>query len=101
MIDEGDIPSIHCKMSLRGPNCMRKVDGLSLIFIGFYVPVLTPRLNNTETLFQLSENRTLFAVCPIYTGVIGKDTCLGYPESKFRWATEKKTIYFQTIYIAV
>jgi hypothetical protein len=36
---------------------MRKVDGLSLIFIDFYVPALTPRLNSTETSLQLSENR--------------------------------------------
>jgi hypothetical protein len=28
MTDEGDVPSIQCKMSLRGPKCMRKVDGL-------------------------------------------------------------------------
>jgi hypothetical protein len=41
MIDEGDIPSIHCKMSLRGPKSMRKVDDLSLIFIDYYVPALT------------------------------------------------------------
>jgi hypothetical protein len=37
MIDEGDIPSIHCKMVLRGPKSMRKVYGLSLIFIDFHV----------------------------------------------------------------
>jgi hypothetical protein len=29
MIMEGDIPSIQCKMSFRGPKCVRKVDGLS------------------------------------------------------------------------
>jgi hypothetical protein len=63
MIDEGDISSIICKMSLRGPKFMRKVDGLILIFIDFYVPVLTPRLNSTETSLQLSENITLFAIC--------------------------------------
>jgi hypothetical protein len=40
MIDKGDIPSIQCKMSLGGPKSMRKVDGLSLIFIDFYVPAL-------------------------------------------------------------
>jgi hypothetical protein len=28
MIDEGDIPSIKCKMRLRGPKSLRKVDGL-------------------------------------------------------------------------
>jgi hypothetical protein len=35
MIDEGDIPSIQCKMSLRGLKSMRKVDGLNLLFIDF------------------------------------------------------------------
>jgi hypothetical protein len=33
VIDEGDIPSIQCKMSLRGPKSIRKVDGLRLILI--------------------------------------------------------------------
>jgi hypothetical protein len=41
MIDKGDTPSIHCKMSLRGNKSMRKVDGQSLIVIDFYVPVFT------------------------------------------------------------
>jgi hypothetical protein len=53
---------------------MRTVDGLSLIFIDFYVPALAPRLNSTETSLQLSENTTLFAVCRIYTDVISKET---------------------------
>jgi hypothetical protein len=74
MIDKGDIPSIQCKMSLGGPKSMRKVDGMSIIFIYFYVPALTPRLNSTETSLQLSENIALFAVCRIYTGVISKET---------------------------
>jgi hypothetical protein len=33
MIDKGDIVSIQCKMILRGPKSMRKVDSLSLNFI--------------------------------------------------------------------
>jgi hypothetical protein len=37
MIDEGALPS----MSLRGPKPVRKVDGLSLVFIDFFVPALT------------------------------------------------------------
>jgi hypothetical protein len=53
MIEEGDIQSIQCKMSLRGPNYMRKVDGLSRIFTDLYVPALTPRLSSTETLLLL------------------------------------------------
>jgi hypothetical protein len=74
MIDEGDIASTQCKMSLKGPKCMGKVDGLSLIFIDFYVPELTTRLNSIEITLKLSENITLFAVCRIYTGVISKET---------------------------
>jgi hypothetical protein len=53
---------------------MRKVNGLSLIFIDSYVPVVTPSLNSIETLLQISENITFFAVCRIYTGVISKET---------------------------
>jgi hypothetical protein len=49
MIEKGDIPSIQCKRSLREPKSMRKVGGLSLIFIDFYVPALTPLLNSKET----------------------------------------------------
>jgi hypothetical protein len=74
MIDEGDILLMQCKMSLKGAKSVREVDGLSLIFIYFYVPVLTPYLNITQTSLQLSENITLFAVCCIYTGVISKET---------------------------
>jgi hypothetical protein len=74
MIDEGDIPSILCKRSLGRPMSMRKVNGLSLIFVDIYVPALTSRLNSTETSLQLSENITLFAVCRIFTGVISKET---------------------------
>jgi hypothetical protein len=73
MIDEGDIPSIQYKLSLRGPKSMRKVDGPSLIFIDFYVLKLTLRFNSNETSLQLSENITFFAVCCICTGVIIKE----------------------------
>jgi hypothetical protein len=68
MFDEGDNPSIRCKMSLRGPKCMRKVDGLNIILIDFYVSVLTTRLSSSENSLQL------FAVCRRYTGVISKGT---------------------------
>jgi hypothetical protein len=47
---KGDILSIQSKMSLRGLKSMRRVDDLNLIYIDFYVPALTPHLNNTETL---------------------------------------------------
>jgi hypothetical protein len=66
MIDKRDIASIEHMVSLRRPKSMRKADGLSLIFIDFHIPVLTPCLNSTETLLQLSENITLFAVSRIY-----------------------------------
>jgi hypothetical protein len=55
MINERDIPSIQCKIGLRGPKSRRKVDGLSLIFVDFYIPALISRLNSTETSLQLSE----------------------------------------------
>jgi hypothetical protein len=80
MIHKGDIPSVQCKISLRGPKSVRKLDGLSLN--NFYVPVLTQHLSSTKTLLQLPENITLFAVYRMYTGVISKETyidtsCLG------------------------
>jgi hypothetical protein len=74
MIDEDDILSIQCKMNVKGPKSMRKIDGLGLIFIDFYVPTLTPCLNSTETSLQVSENVTPFAAYRIYTGVISKET---------------------------
>jgi hypothetical protein len=55
--DKRDISSIHSKMSLGGPRSMRKVNGMSYIFINFYVPALTPCLNSTETSLQLSEKK--------------------------------------------
>jgi hypothetical protein len=45
---------------------MIKVNGLNVIFIEFYVPGLTPRLNNAETSLRLSENITLFVICRMY-----------------------------------
>jgi hypothetical protein len=76
MIDEGDIPSIQCKMSLRERTSMRKVDVLSLVFIEFYVPALTSRLSSIETSLQLSKNITLSVICRIYvyTGATSKET---------------------------
>jgi hypothetical protein len=74
MIVEGDIPSIQRKMSLSGPESLRKVDGLSRIFIDFYVPEVTPSLSSTKTSLQLSENMTHFAVCLKYSDVISKET---------------------------
>jgi hypothetical protein len=80
--DEGGAPFFQCKMNLRGPKSMRKVDGMSLTFIDFYVPALTPCLHSTESSLQVSENINFFAVGRIYTGVIKRDLvytiCLGY-----------------------
>jgi hypothetical protein len=67
MIVKRDILPIQCTMSLRGPKSMRKVDGLSLIFIDFYVPALTPRPAGFCGFNS-------FAVCRIYTGVVSKVT---------------------------
>jgi hypothetical protein len=49
VIDKGDIPSIEGKMCLGDPECMRKVDGLSLIFIDIYLPAFKPLVSVTET----------------------------------------------------
>jgi hypothetical protein len=74
VIDKGDIPPIQCKIKVSGPESIRKVDDLHFIFIDFYVPAVTPRLNSSETSLQVSENITLFAVCCIYTDVMSKET---------------------------
>jgi hypothetical protein len=73
MIGEGDVPSVQCKMSLRGPKSIRKVDDLSLL-IDFYDLELTPLLSSIETSLQLSENVIFFAVCHIYRRAISKET---------------------------
>jgi hypothetical protein len=56
MIDKGDIRSIQWKMSLGVPKSMKKVDGLSLILIDFYISAHASCLNSNETSLQLSEN---------------------------------------------
>jgi hypothetical protein len=68
IIDKRDMPSIRCKMNLGRPKSTRKVDCLSLIFIDFYVPVLTPRLYSNETSLQLSENH-LCSLSHIYINI--------------------------------
>jgi hypothetical protein len=52
---------------------MKKVDVLSLIFIDFHVPALTPRLNSTESSLQLSESVTLFAPTKLTLYSLGTD----------------------------
>jgi hypothetical protein len=70
MINEGDISSISYKRSLRGSKSMNKVDGLSLMFIDFCVPALTPRLSSSEISLQLSEKRVFFIRYCIATAVL-------------------------------
>jgi hypothetical protein len=41
---------------------MREIDCLSLVFIDFYVPALTPRLDCIKAALQLSENIALLAL---------------------------------------
>jgi hypothetical protein len=62
MIDEGDIPSIQCKMSLRGPKSMKKVDWLSLISTDYYVPN-----SESELLYdgQFTANQFVLAPSPL------------------------------------
>jgi hypothetical protein len=82
---------------------MRKVNGLSLVFIEFYVPALT-RLNMTETSLHFSVKIILFEVCHIYTGVISKETwiytrCLGvYIYAVLCWGQER-TLWNPCLYI--
>jgi hypothetical protein len=95
MTDEGDMPSIQCKTSLRGPKSMGKVDCLSLIFIDFYVPGLTPRLSSSETWLHLSVDRALFAECLLTTlwsvRISQKTTVYGYYCQYYskHWAIEQ------------
>jgi hypothetical protein len=50
-------------MAFRGPESMKKVDELSFMLIDIYISALTQRLNSVENPLQLSQNKTLFAVC--------------------------------------
>jgi hypothetical protein len=63
MTHEGDVPYVQCKMSLRAPKSVRKVNDQSL---SFTIPAFKPRLNRNETSLQLSENKIFFAVCRMY-----------------------------------
>jgi hypothetical protein len=58
VVYKGNDPSFQCKMSLDRSTLMEGIDGLSLIFIDVYVPVLTPRLHGSETALQISDNIT-------------------------------------------
>jgi hypothetical protein len=49
MFDRGDILFIQCKIKLKGPKSMRKVENLSLTLSDFYVPARTLRLNSTKS----------------------------------------------------
>jgi hypothetical protein len=56
MTDEGHIPFIQCRISLRWNKSMRKVDSLSFVSIDSYVPAFKVRPKRTEISLQLSEN---------------------------------------------
>jgi hypothetical protein len=63
---EGNVLSFQCKMILERFPSVCGVDGLSLILIDPYVPVLTSRLHCSEAALQVSGNIALFEVCCIY-----------------------------------
>jgi hypothetical protein len=73
IIYKRNVPSIQCKKRLRFSNSMSEIDFLSLVFIDFYVPALTPRLYCIKTALQLTENIALLALCRIQTGSRGLD----------------------------
>jgi hypothetical protein len=64
-------------MSPNRSKSVREIDGLSLIFINPYIPVLTLRIHCIEAALQLSRNTALLAVCYIYTRVISNDSQAG------------------------
>jgi hypothetical protein len=75
---------------------MRKIDGLSLVFIDLCVPVLTRQLHWSKVTLQLSENMSFFVFCWIYTchqknwldghlGLRGYHLCKNYT-GKETWA---------------
>jgi hypothetical protein len=52
---------------------MREVHRQGVLFIDFYVPVLTPHLDCIKPALQLSENTAFLAFCRIEAGVISKE----------------------------
>jgi hypothetical protein len=69
-------------MGLRRSTTARKVNPLSLIFIYFNIPGLTPDLHWAETALEFSDNKPLFLICRVQTSVVGLEgevntRCLG------------------------
>jgi hypothetical protein len=62
MIHKRNVLSLQRKTSLDRSTAVRETDGLSFIFIDFYVPAFT-RLHCSKAALQLSENITFFAIC--------------------------------------
>jgi hypothetical protein len=62
-------------MGLKRSTSAGEVDPLSLILIYLITctQALTPSLHLAETALKFSEYRILLAICPIQTGVIGKE----------------------------
>jgi hypothetical protein len=80
-LTKGIFRPFNIKVSCRWPKSMRKVDGLSLVLIDFYVLALMPCLNTSETLLQLSENNLLCGLLHIYRCHQQRDLdtrCLGH-----------------------
>jgi hypothetical protein len=63
LVYKGDVPSFQCKTILDRSMPAREIDGLSLVFIDFYIPALTPRLHRSEAALELSKN---IALCGLY-----------------------------------
>jgi hypothetical protein len=66
MIGEGDISSIQCKMSIRGPKSMSKVDDPSLIFTDFYVLVSLRSVTYIQVSSAERPRHQMFAAYHIY-----------------------------------
>jgi hypothetical protein len=68
-----NVSSVQSKMEFRRSTTARKVDPLSLFFINFNIPTLTPGLHWAETTLDFSDNKTLLSIRPIQSGVVGKE----------------------------
>jgi hypothetical protein len=68
-----NISSIQCKMRHRWVKTVREVNSLSLIFIYFDNPALTPGLHSAETAPEFTNNKFLLAIYRIQKGVVCKE----------------------------
>jgi hypothetical protein len=77
-IDEGDVPSLQCKMSLNWSNSVREIDGLNIIFMNFIFQwshhisiTLRPCCSFLRTYPSLQSVAYIYIY--IYMGVIHRD----------------------------